>query len=201
MVSKHTFCSSEENEQRLEETQGSIVSPILANVFLHELDLFMKTLKERFEAGERRRANPAYIRYSNKSRSLRQKWDRQEVRRFIAQTLKLTIAEEKSHIRHSKRGVIFVGYWIKTYSGNRIVKMKCSNRHTTRKSVSERLQLHIPKGRLQKFCTAKVLTNGNQRRPGEHCSNTPWRACFFSTFCMNFFLLSGENGCKKCYDP
>ena len=204
--------------------QGSIVSPILANVFLHELDLFMKTLKERFETGKRRRANPAYIRYSNKIRSLRQKWDslkkeggekgklqgiqrqikalqrqrrrlpsgdpfdngykrlyysryaddyvigiigskadaeqvRQEVRRFIEQTLKLTIAEEKSHIRHSKQGVIFVGYWIKTYSGNRIVKVKCSNRHTTRKSVSERLQLHIPKGRLQKFCTTKRYGN------------------------------------------
>jgi group II intron reverse transcriptase/maturase len=204
--------------------QGSIVSPILANVYLHELDLFMRTLKEQFETGERRRANPAYIRYSNKIRSLRKKWEslkekeggketlqdiqrqikalqqrrrrfpsgdpfdsgykrlyycryaddyvigiigskadaeqvRQEVRRFIQQTLKLTIAEEKSHIRHSKQGVIFVGYWIKTYSGNRIVKVKCSNRHTTRKSVSERLQLHIPKGRLQKFCTTKRYGN------------------------------------------
>ncbi len=204
--------------------QGSIVSPILANIYLHELDLFMKTMKERFEAGKRRRANPAYIRYSNKILSLRKKWEnlkkeeggkgklqaiqrqikalqrqrrhlpsgdpfdngykrlsyaryaddyvigiigskadaelvRQEVRRFIERTLKLTIAEEKSHIRHSKQGVIFVGYWIKTYSGNRIVKVKCSNRHTTRKSVSERLQLHIPKGRLQNFCTTKRYGN------------------------------------------
>ncbi len=204
--------------------QGSIVSPILANIYLHELDLFMKTLKEQFETGKRRRANPAYIRYSHKIRRLRKEWDtlkeeeggkaklqdiqrhikalqrqrrrlpsadpfdngykrlhysryaddyvigiigskadaqrvRQEVRRFIEQTLKLTIAEEKSHIRHSKQGVIFVGYWIKTYSGNRIVKVKCNNRHTTRKSVSERLQLHIPKGRLQKFCTTKRYGN------------------------------------------
>lgn len=180
----------------------------------------MKTLKEQFETGKRRRANPVYIRYSNKIRFLREKWKslkeeeggkeklqdiqrhikalqrqrrrlpsgdpfdcgykrlyysryaddyvigiigskadaervRQEVQRFIQEILHLTIAEEKSHIRHSKQGVIFVGYWIRTYSGNRVVKVKCSNRHTTRKSVSERLQLHIPKGRLQKFCTTK----------------------------------------------
>lgn len=37
--------------------------------------------------------------------------------------------------------------------------MKCNNRHTTRKSVSERLQLHIPKDRLQKFCTTKRYGN------------------------------------------
>jgi hypothetical protein len=84
---------------------------------------------------------------------------RQKVRQFIEQRLKLTIAEEKSHIRHSKQGVIFVGDWIKTYSGDRIVKGKWSNRHTTRKSVSERLQLHIPKGRLQKFCLTKRYGN------------------------------------------
>ncbi len=55
--------------------QGSIVSPILANIYLHELDLFMKTLKEQFETGKRRKANPAYIHYSNKIRRLRKKGD------------------------------------------------------------------------------------------------------------------------------
>lgn len=52
-----------------------------------------------------------------------------------------------------------MGYGIRTYSGNRVVKVKCNNRHTRRKSVSERLQLHIPKGRLQKFCTTKRYGN------------------------------------------
>ena len=30
---------------------------------------------------------------------------------------------------------------------------------------------------------------------------TPWWKCLFPIFCMNFFLLSGENSTKKCYDP
>ena len=74
------------------------------------------------------------------------------MRRFIEETLKLTIAEEKSHIRHSKKGATFVGYEVKTYSGDRIVKIKRGTRHTTFKAVSERIQLHIPAGKLQQFC-------------------------------------------------
>ena len=80
---------------------------------------------------------------------------RQEMRNFIEETLKLTIAEEKSHIRHSKKGATFVGYEVKTYSGDRIVKVKRGTRHTTFKAVSERIQLHIPAGKQQQFCRDK----------------------------------------------
>lgn len=55
--------------------QGSIVSPVLANIYLHELDLFMKTLKERFDRGRRRKANPVYHRYSVQLQHLRKQWD------------------------------------------------------------------------------------------------------------------------------
>jgi hypothetical protein len=80
---------------------------------------------------------------------------REKVRRFIEETLKLTIAEEKSHIRHSRQGVIFLGYEVKTYSGNRIVKVKRGPRHTLYKATSERIQLHIPAGKLERFCQSK----------------------------------------------
>src|SRR6266480_3662006 len=204
--------------------QGSIVSPVLANVYLHELDCFMKTLKEQFDQGKKRKKNTAYHRYSGKIERLRKKWDmlkgkekntqklqeiqqairqvdklrkrlpsgdpfdagykrlfycryaddfaigiigscadaeavRQQVTGFIQETLKLTIAKEKSHISHSKKGMTFVGYEVKTYSGDRVIKMKRGNRHTTFKSVSERIQLHIPAEKLQKFCAAKGYGN------------------------------------------
>ena len=48
----------------------------------------------------------------------------QEVKRYIEETLRLTIAEEKFHIRHGREGATFLGYGVKTYSGNRVVKVE-----------------------------------------------------------------------------
>jgi RNA-directed DNA polymerase len=45
--------------------QGSICAPILANAYLHELDLFMKDMKERFEKGKKRKKSLTYSRYSS----------------------------------------------------------------------------------------------------------------------------------------
>ena len=46
--------------------QGGVISPILANVYLHELDLFMEKLC-RFHSKEgKRRVNPEYSKYSDK---------------------------------------------------------------------------------------------------------------------------------------
>jgi len=204
--------------------QGSIVSPVLANIYLHELDLFMRKMKERFDQGKRRKTNNIYHRYTDKIQRLRKKWDTlkgeeagkdklqeiqrelkalqslrrqlpsgdpfdreykrlyycryaddyligiigshadtekvsQEVKRYIQEMLELTIAEEKCHIRHSREGATFLGYRVRTYSGNRVVKVKRGKRYTANKSVSERIQLHIPLDRLQKFCEVKRYGN------------------------------------------
>ncbi len=40
--------------------QGGIVSPILANIYLHELDEYVEQLQREMEKGELRRPNPAY---------------------------------------------------------------------------------------------------------------------------------------------
>jgi group II intron reverse transcriptase/maturase len=193
--------------------QGSICAPILANVVLHELDLYMKELKAQFDKGKRRKGNKIYISHSNTIRRLRRKdatlkgkeenkkqlqeikqriqqvkqqrkkypgcdpFDteykrlyycryaddfavgiigskadaqavKQAIKSYVETTLKLTVSEEKSHIRHSKEGVIFLGYRMKTYTGNRVVRVKRGNRHTTAQAVSERLQLQIPPEKL-----------------------------------------------------
>ena len=52
--------------------QGSIMSPILANIVLHELDLFFEnTLKPQYTAGVRRRSNPLYAHFSYLRRTAR----------------------------------------------------------------------------------------------------------------------------------
>lgn len=42
--------------------QGGLISPILANVYLHELDEFVGKLRENYEKGTRKRDNPAWVR-------------------------------------------------------------------------------------------------------------------------------------------
>lgn len=56
--------------------QGGIISPILANVFLHELDEFMKNRISEFGKGGRRKPNPIYKR-ALQNRANRIKWIRQ----------------------------------------------------------------------------------------------------------------------------
>jgi group II intron reverse transcriptase/maturase len=178
--------------------QGSIVSPVLANVYLHRYADKIRRLRAKwdclkgkegtekelqdiqdeirrtdqlrkqipsgdpFDAGYKRLF---YCRYADDfclgiiGSHADAETVRQEVKRFIEETLKLAIAEEKSHISPSRRGTIFVGYEVKTYSGDRVIKVKRGSRHTTYKSISEQLQLHIPAGKLQKFCASKGYGN------------------------------------------
>lgn len=46
--------------------QGSIVSPLLANIFLHKLDEFIDELKGKFDVGTKATINPSYKQLSRK---------------------------------------------------------------------------------------------------------------------------------------
>ena len=41
-------------------TEGSIISPILANIYMNELDSYMAEYAEKFNCGNRRKINPAF---------------------------------------------------------------------------------------------------------------------------------------------
>lgn len=58
--------------------QGSVVSPILSNIVLHELDVFIQKYKEKFEVGRTRAVNKTYlslnsVRHNTKNVELRAK--------------------------------------------------------------------------------------------------------------------------------
>jgi RNA-directed DNA polymerase len=53
--------------------QGGIVSPILSNIYLHELDLYIRYVREEFHVGKERPTNPEYRNLGNKMYRLRKK--------------------------------------------------------------------------------------------------------------------------------
>nr|UEX92734.1 hypothetical protein [Ophiocordyceps lanpingensis] len=48
--------------------QGSIISPILSNIYLNEFDKFVESLCQSFSNGTKARTNPTWISYTNKKR-------------------------------------------------------------------------------------------------------------------------------------
>lgn len=53
--------------------QGSILSPLLCNIYLHKLDLYMEEVKQKYNCGEKRRKNKQYESLSNAARYMRVK--------------------------------------------------------------------------------------------------------------------------------
>ena len=56
--------------------QGSIISPILCNIYMHELDKFVKELKTSFDVGTKMPRNPIYHKLATAARRARLKDNR-----------------------------------------------------------------------------------------------------------------------------
>jgi group II intron reverse transcriptase/maturase len=65
--------------------QGGIISPLLANAYLHELDTFMLDMKRRFDRGKRRAKMPYYTTISSHISRLREKIDRLKAEEYSAE--------------------------------------------------------------------------------------------------------------------
>lgn len=53
--------------------QGSILSPLLCNIFLHQLDLFMEDIKQQFNVGTKKKKSKEYESITNKMKYMRRK--------------------------------------------------------------------------------------------------------------------------------
>ncbi len=49
--------------------QGGIISPLLSNIYLNELDQYMKNFTGKFNQGTRRKKNPYYTQKNTKMRA------------------------------------------------------------------------------------------------------------------------------------
>jgi group II intron reverse transcriptase/maturase len=132
--------------------QGSICSPLLANVYLHQLDLHWwrhyggldRKAKERRR--QARQGNCALIRYADdwllltngsKQEAYRL---RNEIQAFLTDKLKLELAVEKTHVTHVNDGFDFLGFHVQRYvSGHDRPKMLV----TPSDKAQQRLKVNI----------------------------------------------------------
>lgn len=124
---------NESRENELGTPQGGIISPLLANVYLHKLDKWVvreweekKTKREYSERGnklkslQRTNLKPAYfVRYADdwvlitNSKSNAEKW-KKRISKYLKTNLKLRLSEEKTTITNMKQKAIkFLGFEMK----------------------------------------------------------------------------------------
>ena len=104
--------------------QGGIVSPLLANVYLHELDMFLARwadLPRSDKEGRRQRGrgNFVHVRYADDfvvmTNGCRKEAEamREAIFEFLSRKLKLTVSTEKTKITHVDDGFEFLGYEVR----------------------------------------------------------------------------------------
>ena len=110
--------------------QGGIVSPLLANIYLHAMDEYMESNylnlrdRERRRRREQGKSNFLYVRYADdfvvlcngtKAEAHAMKEELKE----LLNTMGLTLSEEKTKITHITEGFTFLGYQIIREMGGR----------------------------------------------------------------------------------
>ncbi|WP_017316661.1 reverse transcriptase domain-containing protein [Mastigocladopsis repens] len=107
--------------------QGAICSPLLANIYLHQLDMYWWNKygsldrKQKEKRRTQRLGNCALIRYADdwlllsnggKAEALRL---REEFQTFLLEELKLELNMEKTRVTHVNNGFDFLGFHVRRY--------------------------------------------------------------------------------------
>lgn len=170
--------------------QEEIISPILLDIYLSELDNFMCEYADQIYNGGKRRFNPEYsgercvvpLEDPFDKKYKRLLYNRcadkfivgiigtrkdaveiaKNIRMFFHDKLKLAVAEDKFEIVHASKGVKYLGFVVKSYTGHRTTNLEGSGTHTNKQILAEKMQLIIPKERMQDF--AKL------RGYGDYCT-------------------------------
>ncbi|MHA2066488.1 MAG: group II intron reverse transcriptase/maturase [Candidatus Thorarchaeota archaeon] len=117
--------------------QGSVLSPLMANVYLHEFDKWWSRnydLDVNAKSARRRRHQGNFIltRYADDfiilSNGTKQATEnmKERVARFLEDELKLELSQEKTAITHATEGFDFLGFHIRKYRNMRGVLIKPS---------------------------------------------------------------------------
>ena len=115
--------------------QGGVISPLLANIYLHELDVWWKDnyyhdSKRRYTRRKKGLANFMLVRYADDfiilSNGTKEATKRMKcfVADYLAEELKLELSQEKTKVTHVDDGFDFLGFHIRRYRKGKGVMIK-----------------------------------------------------------------------------
>jgi hypothetical protein len=124
-MEKRTF-----KDTKLGTPQGGIISPLLANIYLHELDRYMERYtslspNEKAKRRKEKQGNFTYTRYADDFVVLcngpkrQAEAMRKELYEFLNQKLRLELSKEKTRITHINDGFIFLGFHLQRGLGGK----------------------------------------------------------------------------------
>jgi RNA-directed DNA polymerase len=163
VMEKKTF-----HETTLGTPQGGIISPLLANIYLHELDRYMArhTALTKGQRQVRRQAGKGhftYVRYADdfvvlgNGRRSEIEAMREELRQFLGQTLRLSLSMEKTRITHVNDGFKFLGFWLQRCRGSQGMTTKILIPQEAMEKMRARLAQTLAPGTTNDSLDTKIL--------------------------------------------
>jgi RNA-directed DNA polymerase len=163
VMEKRTF-----RDTKLGTPQGGIISPLLANIYLHELDRYMAryTTLTQWEKRKRRQqglANYIYVRYADdfvvlcNGTRVQAEALREELYLFLKSTLRLELSKEKTRITHLNDGFKFLGFWIQRAQGHNGMKTKVTIPKEAMDKVKSKIGLALAPASHQDSMATKIL--------------------------------------------
>jgi RNA-directed DNA polymerase len=148
--------------------QGGIVSPLLANIYLQELDRYMErytalSQREKTKRRQQNQANYTYIRYAddfvvlcNGTKTQAEEM-REELYIFLKTNLRLELSKEKTRITHLNDGFKFLGFWIQRAKGHNGMKTKVTIPEEARAKFKAKIELALAPASHQDSVASKIL--------------------------------------------
>ena len=163
VMEKRTF-----RDTTLGTPQGGIISPLLANIYLHELDRYMERYtglpqREKTKRRQSRQANFIYVRYADdfvvlcNGTKAQAEALREELYQFLKTTLRLELSKDKTNITHLNEGFKFLGFWIYRAKGHNGMKTKVIIPKEAMEKVKSKIDLTLVTSSHQHSASTKIL--------------------------------------------
>jgi RNA-directed DNA polymerase len=89
----------------------------------------------------------------------------QQVKEFIEKELLLEAADDKTCIKNARKGVRFLGYDVRVYSDNKLLKQASGKGTCLKLTMIQRMQLHVPSEKVLQYASKKSYGNMAACRP------------------------------------